>query len=260
MCFSDVLPEVGMSRIGWWDLARRREEPPAHLGVEIFVAPDPGEDPGFLSNIDVLIAEARDIRDPEVNRAVVGLLSLSARPPVLLLTSPDPDNVRFLKDLIVEDLAWTSEPENEVVARAARLARVTERRRVAEHLLRSCPDCQAVEKAIKEMFLGQSPISRVQDLAKKCLVSPRALERKWKESRPEHCPATLKALLDWALLLRAWELSHLGVPPHEIPKALGVHDRTLGRLGYRLSGLSCKQFFRLKGASVRRLVDRELLR
>jgi hypothetical protein len=248
-----------MIRVVWWDLDNRGFLPPTVQDVEINLIRDLPLDPETLAGIDVLIAAAEEIGGEGVLQSLLRLLSFPARPPVLLRTSPEPDNTRFLKDLLVEDLAWTSEPEEEVIARGARLARQTKRRRLADHFLRSISDCSTVDKALRRVFLGKSPVSRVRDLARDCFVSQRTLERKWNESRPEGHPIGLKELLDWALLLRAWELHRLSMFPHEIARVLGVNDRTLGRLANRLAGLTCLGFLSLQSDQLEQLVDQELL-
>ncbi|NNM05018.1 MAG: hypothetical protein HKO65_07925 [Gemmatimonadetes bacterium] len=166
------------------------------------------------------------------------MLDIRGRPPILLLTVPEPDNMRFLCHLPVEDLAWASEPVEEVLARGLRLVRGTERRRVAECLLRSCSDHATVERIVRKLFFDPKPPSQVQDLANACFLSRRSLARKWRAAWPDAAPISLKALVNWALALRARELSQSGLASLEAAKALGIHKRTLERTVGRLAGLT----------------------
>lgn len=227
---------VGMIRVVWWDMDNRREELPSipHVEVKLLRTPPLDRETRYSSN--VLIAEAHDLQRIGTRQSLLSFLESRGRPPVLLLTSIEPDNIRFLEDLSVEDLAWAFERDEEVFARALRLCRVPERTHLGEHLLRSVTECDCVKTALKRVFLDPTPISKVHDLARACFVSPRTLERNWKASRPQSCSASVKALVDWGLLFRARELHRRGLSPHEIARVLGIHVRTLRRLPDRLVG------------------------
>lgn len=233
--FPHPLREATVQRFGafralWWDVGTHGGGPFSTPGVELEVIRGLSLPRGALDGVDVVIAETHDIRREEIRRSLALVLKARGRPPVLLLTSSHPDNLRFLNHLSVEDLAWAFEPVEEVLARG------TERRRVAEYLLRSCSDRVPVESVVRKLFLDPKAPSLVQGLAKACFVTRRTLEKRWKAAWPSTAPISLKALVDWALALRAMELHQAGLPPNETAKALGIHRRTLDRIADRLAG------------------------
>ena len=216
-----------MIRVVWWDLENRRGRPPSTSPVEVDLMRVLSLDCGFLSRIGMVVAELHNLQEEETRESLLSLLESRGRPPVLLLTRPEPDNIRLLPGLPVDDLAWTFEREEEVIARGIRLghAPALERTRLGEYFLRFGTGCTTVESALKRVFLNPDPISTVRELARACFVCPRTLERRWNQSRPEGCRLTLKNLVDWGLLLRAWEQGPRGLSPHQVAKALGVHPR-----------------------------------
>jgi hypothetical protein len=215
--------------------------------------------PKTLSRFGVVIAEAHDLENHGVREFLGDLLDSRGRPPVLLLTSTEPDNIRLLKDLAVEDLAWAFERDEEVLARALRLSQTPDRIRLGQYFLQFDTHRACVKSALRRVFLDPDPISTVRDLARECFVSPRTLERTWKASRPEGCSLCLKDLLDWCLLLRARECHRRGLSPHEVAKVLGIHARTLNRIASRLTTRSYLGLLELGQDELRRLVDREFL-
>ncbi|MBT8395858.1 MAG: hypothetical protein KJN92_02780 [Gemmatimonadetes bacterium] len=162
--------------------------------------------------------------------------------------------MRFLCHIPVDDVAWTSETVREVVVRGIRLMNGNEGKRVAEYFLRSCSDPGTIEPVVTRLFLNPKPPTKVQDLARSCFVDRRTLERKWIAAWSGSPPLPLKALVDWALLLGARDLSEAGIGPRRIAKELGIHKRTLDRIAGRLVGLSSRGWFTLKSRAAWRAV------
>ncbi len=230
-----------MIKVAWWDLEHRRGGPPPTSLIGVDLVQVLSLDRKSLSPFAVVIAEAHDLQDGGIRESLLSLLESPGRPPVLLLTSAAPDNIRVLPGLSVDDLAWTLEGEEEALARGMRLGRVLLRTRLGESLVRSEGLCTCVRSAVKRVFLDPDSISTVQELARACFVCPRTLERRWNASRPRGCWLTLKALVDWVLLLRARELGQQGLSRRKIAKALDIHTHTLRRISFRLTGLTCQE-------------------
>jgi hypothetical protein len=249
-----------MIRIVWWDLESRRQGPLSapQEGAQVVRSPAPPGHDAF-AGIDVVIAEAHDIREEGVRQALLQFLEERGSPPLILLTSAQLDNIRALVGLPVDEVSFTSESEREILARALRLATRPERTRIGESFLRSGAFHGCVQRALKKVFLDPDAIPTVEHLARACFVSRRTLEQSWKVSRPESCQATLKILLDWGHLLRARELHRRGSSPPEVAKLLGVHLGTLYRLARRLADCTFSEFSRIGRNELRMLLERGLL-
>ena len=246
-------------RVWWWDLGNHGRGPTSTLAVELEILRGHLLPRGALAGSDLIVAEAQDLRPQEVRDSLKSVLKANVRPPIIPLTAAEPDNMRFLNHLPIDDLALASEPVEEVLARGLRLVRGNERRRVAEYLLRSCSDRNTVESVVEHLFFSPKPPAQVQDLAKACLVSRRTLEKRWKSAWSATAQLSLKALMDWALALRARELHQAGLPPHGTAKVLRIHQRTLERIVGRSVGLTYRQWLVLRHREVwQRVVARFL--
>lgn len=216
--------------------------------------------PKAAASANVVVVEVRDLGGPGVISKLEPFLEQSTRPPVVLVTSPNPENTRFLRILRVEELVWNDEPEEAVVAKCINLDAGSERRRIARQLTALSSSSPTIGLALLKTFAGQQPISSVRDLARDCFVGRRTLERKWKAARPIQVSASLKVLVGWSLLLRAWEMKKSGLTGSSIAKTLKIHWRTLDRTSYRLAGIPAGDFLNLDTARVREEIERRLLR
>ena len=239
-----------MPRVLWWDLGDHGTTPSQPLRIDLSIVRERSLPSRALDGIDLAVAEAHDIRREETRRCIAHTLKTPRRPPILFLTEANPDNMRFLNELSVEGLAWTFEPEEEVLGRGLRLVRIPERIRVAEHLIQTCSDRALAESVMEKLFVDLTPPSRVNDLAKSCFMSRRTLEKRWKAAWPRTAPISLKALVDWALVLRARDLGKAGVRPDQVAKAFGIHKRTLERTVFRAVGLTCRKWVGLRHREV----------
>ena len=257
---SDKVPRSReLHRVLWWDLGNHGRVPSATPKVMIECVrggPIPLED---LTEFHLLIVEAHSIRQDETRESLISFLNSAGCPPALLVTALDPENARYFYQIPVEGFAWAFEPEGEVLDRALCLVTRTERRRLADHVLRACPDRDKVEPVVRVLFLESTPPSQVQDLALACHTGRRALERKWKAAWGGKPPVCLKSLMDWAVGLRARELGLLGRSPKEIAKALRIQERTLKRITDRLAGTSPCKWLELDSRAVRGRATEKLL-
>ncbi len=243
-------------RVVWWDLGNHGRPPFAGPGTELVVVRNLSLFREVFDSVDMAIVEAHDLRKERTLRSLSTVLDTPGRPPVLLITAPDPDNMRLLIHVHVDDLAWTFEPAEEVMVRGLRLARRNERRRVAESLLGSCSERTTVEPIVKASFCNPRPPSKVQDLARACFMSRRTLERRWRSAWSGNPPFSLKVLVDWGLLLWAADRLEEGLRVDQIARALGIHKRTLDRIAGRLAGLSPRRWISLENRMVLRAAAR----
>ena len=247
----------GNPRLLWWDLEGvRRRSPQAEDGVVRLVRGLPLSR-AILRGFGLLLAEAHDLREEGVRTALQDVLHSPARPPSALLTSSEPGNVRFLKEFLVEEVAWTSEPEAEVLARVLRLATIPDRKRLALLLLERCSGCATLEATVRNLFLRPRPPFRVQDLTRTCFVSASTLARRWREGHSRSMGPSLKGLVDWALLLTAREMSQAGLSLYSIQGELGVHRSTLERAARRVARTTFREFLHLPRDGLWVLLDRD---
>lgn len=222
-------------RILWWDLGRHRRVFSPACANQVQVIRDGPLHESVLKAAELVFVEAHDIREEASREALSRLAAIPGRPPILLLTAFKHENVRYLAQISLDDLAWTFEHEREVLARGLRLVQRTERSRMVSHLCRSCSNPDVLDPILKRLFQDPCPPCRVQDLAKDCFMSRRTLSRTWQAAWIDEPPVSLKTLLAWAVALRARELSRSGVNMHDTARTLRVDHRTLERTVRRLA-------------------------
>ena len=101
-------------------------------------------------------------------------------------------------------------------------------------LAASLSDSPITVNALMRMSHADPPFSAVRDLAEDLGVARDTLRYHWIHSTGSD--PTLKESLEWVLLLRAVELSHLA--PVRVAYRVGIHLRTLQRLSERRLGLT----------------------
>lgn len=168
--------------------------------------------------------------------------------PFVLVTRRDPESLRHLKNVVIEEVLWTDELDDELalaLRRAdgdRRLRRIDARLRDATHL------SPTLVAALGRAALRRPPLTSVRDLAAEVDRDRRTLWHHWKESfRAESSDLTPKGFLDWILVLRARAARTDDRSWGAVAGELGVHTRTLRRVaGRRL------------GAGLEGLADRDL--
>ena len=116
---------------------------------------------------------------------------------------------------------------------------------------------ETVNRAIRDLFFHPLPAIQVQELARRCHTTVRTLERTWKAS--SSAEVSLKAPIDWALLLRAKELQQRGLSLDEMAKYFGVCRRTVKRILRRRLTLSWFQFSEMEEFEVSAWARRSIL-
>ena len=154
--------------------------------------------------------------------------------PVVLVTGSDPNNLRHLKDLLVQEVIWVEEAPTE-------LARAVFRARTQRHALQTAQriqTCPYLSNDLREALLfachARPPIVSVNQLCTVLGINRRTLWRRWKEAAGDQ-ELRLQDFLAWLLLLRA-----IGNRPRSgawssVAEDLGVHPQTLAKTARRLT-------------------------
>lgn len=193
----------------------------------VVAAPEPG--PGLLARM-----EALKQREPGV--------------PFLLVTHRNPEVLRHLKNVVIEEVLWTDELDDELALALRRsegdrrLRRIDARLREASHL------SPTLVAALGRAALRRPPLTSVRELAAEIDRDRRTLWHHWRESFDAGASdLTPKGFLDWVLVLRARAAKTGDRSWSDVARELGVHTRTLRRVaGRRL------------GAGLEELADRDL--
>lgn len=199
----------------------------SRIDAVLIAAPDPGAE--LFARM-----EALKRRDPVV--------------PFLLITRRDPEALRHLKNLVIEEVLWADELEEELTLALRRSEGERRLRRVDTRLRSTTHLSPTLVAALARATRRRPPLTSVRDLAAEIDRDRRTLWHHWQESfDADASDLTPKGFLDWILALRAHAARTDGRSWKEVAGELGVHTRTLRRVaGRRL------------GAGLEELADRDL--
>jgi len=100
------------------------------------------------------------------------------------------------------------------------------------------------------------PVRTVKRLAELVGVPPRTLERQWRTAATGRVAWRLEDVLDWLLLLEAAFRKEDARGWGAVAAELGVHERTLVRLGMRLAGAGLGEVRARRAVLARRFAER----
>lgn len=158
--------------------------------------------------------------------------------PVILVTRADVENLRLLKDIVVDEVIWFREMERELASAVQRasaprpldsLARTVER---AGHLH------PKLQEALAYACRATPPVRTVGELAGSINRDRTTLGVYWRTSIGSNSSLRLQDFLDWILLLHATGQRATGRKWVAIAHELGVHEHTLRRIADRRTGCS----------------------
>ena len=155
-------------------------------------------------------------------------------PPPLVLCVPRTSTVvRRLGDLGADEVVWLEELEREL-APAVRRAEAERRFRDFRRRLEACDDLSpTLARALGRALSRRPPVTSVQRLAREVERDRRTLWHHWNRSVGDGEELTLKAFLDWIVLLRAAVERTASRSWEEVAEEFGVHARTLRRAARR---------------------------
>ena len=172
-----------------------------------------------------LFAELQLVRERSANGDV---------PPSLVLCMPRTSAVlRRLGGLGADEVVWFEDLEREL-APAVRRAVAERRFRDFRQRVEACDDLSpTLARALSRALSRRPPVTSVQRLAREVERDRRTLWHHWNRSVDDGEQLTLKAFLDWIVLLRAAVERTASQSWEEVAEEFGVHARTLRRAARR---------------------------
>ncbi len=181
--------------------------------------------------------------------------------PMVLVARLTPAFLRHLRAMPKPPtrIVWRQEMANDLPRAVESVLEADSLRWVADQIARGFAPSPLMERALCVILLSDVPPATTKALADHLCVAPSTLRYHWNAVLP--VGATLKPMLDWALLLRAITMREETSWPG-VARRLGIHHRTLERLSHRLAGISLGVLYREQGTArrlFRRWVAEELL-
>lgn len=169
------------------------------------------------------------------------LAALRARQPhrpVVLVTHPDPDNTRHLKDVSVDEVVWCREAERELAAAVRRACgRITGALlHLAAPLEAAAHLPAALRTALGHACRSELPVRSVNQLAAAVGSDRRTLWYHWTRTVGPDAELRLQDFLHWVLLLRALARKTPDRTWASVASEVGVHGHTLQRFARHLAG------------------------
>lgn len=179
--------------------------------------------------------------DPDLFARLQALKDQHPDVPLVLVTRRRPSILRRLKDVTVEEVVWIDEMETELWAAVRRADAERQFRRLAGRLAELPRLPSTLTAALVRALRRRPPFTSVQTLAGEVGRDRRTLWHHWRNAVGEEQDLTLKAYLDWVLLLRATVRKTGQQSWRQVAEELGVHARTLRRVARRRFGKSLQQ-------------------
>lgn len=160
----------------------------------------------------------------------------SRRPsvPVVLVTSKDAENLRWLTHLHVDAVVWPGEIETRLCPIVRRAREESTLRRIAKRLRETSALHESLRRGLAEACVCEPPVLAVHDLAALVGCDRRTLSRYWHSAAGRHSALRLEDVLHWLLLLRAVARKDSKRAWSAIAAELGIHEHTLARLARKL--------------------------
>lgn len=172
--------------------------------------------------------------DPLVER-------LAARPgaavhPTILVTDKDPENLRLIRGLTLEEVIWAEEVGHALVPAIRRARNAGYLHQVAQVIDGAAHLPQRLRTALVHACRSGEPVQSVGDLASQVKCDRSTLCRQWRSGRGPGSELRLEDFLDWLTMLRAVGRRPAGRKWSAVAEELSMQERTLGRMSRRLLG------------------------
>lgn len=159
--------------------------------------------------------------------------------PTILVTDKDPENLRLIRGLTLEEVIWPEEVAHALVPAIHRACNAGYLQQVAKVIdgTRQLP--QRLRSALAHACRNDVPVGSVNDLAAAVECDRSTLSRQWQKGRGAGVQLRLEDFLGWLMILRAVGRRSPGRKWSAIADELGMQERTLARVARRLlrSGL-----------------------
>ena len=160
--------------------------------------------------------------------------------PLIVATSPEPDNLRHLCEIDVDAVLWPRELQEEISSLVHTVCLETPLRRAAKAIQDAEHLAEPLRRSLARACIDHRPVLSVQQLARLAGCSRQALWSHWKHSLPRPDPPHLSAFLKMVLLVRAMRLRGAQGDRRwdEVAVDLGVSTGRLRRTARRITGHS----------------------
>jgi hypothetical protein len=162
----------------------------------------------------------------------------AVRHPLILITRRDPESLRLLKDITLEEVIWPSELNQMLLVAVQRACGNSLFSHIADEIQRMASLHPRVRAALALACGAAIPFTSVGDLAAAARCDRRTLWRAWAVSPPARTALRLEDLVGWILLIRAASMKSSGRGWSAIASEFKVSQRRLLRLSERLAGVS----------------------
>lgn len=154
--------------------------------------------------------------------------------PTVLVTDRDPDNLRLIRGVAVEEVVWPEEVGDALLPAIQRACSTGYLLRVAAAVESSPRLPLRLRAGLAHTCRSRLPVGSVKGLAAVLGVDRSTLCRQWLRGRREGTALRLEDFLDWLILLRAVGRRAPGRKWSAVAAELGVPERTLARTASRL--------------------------
>jgi hypothetical protein len=174
----------------------------------------------------------------------------------ILVTAPDPENVRHTAAVCLDEIVWIDAARRELPAAIERVLARDPLREAAAMLGRAADVTPRLREALLYACHAERAPRTISGLAAVVGCDRTTLCRHWRATVGEGCEMRLQDCLDWLLLVRALNARAAGLTWQAVVDRLGVHLRSISRSARRLSGRSLGMLAADPLASGRALTDR----
>jgi len=166
---------------------------------------------------------------------------LAARPgaavhPTILVTDKEPENLRLIRGLTLEEVIWAEEVGHALVPAIRRASNAGYLHQVARAIGAAAHLPQRLRAALVHACRSSVPIQSVSDLAGEVKCDRSTLCRQWRSGRSAGTELRLEDFLDWLTILHAVGRRPPGRKWSAVAEELSMQERTLGRMSRRLLG------------------------
>jgi hypothetical protein len=161
--------------------------------------------------------------------------------PTILVTGKDPENLRLIRHITLEDVIWADEVGHALVPAIRRACNAGYLQQVAAVIASTPQFPQRLRNALVHACGTEGPVGSVNDLAAAVGCDRSTLCRQWQRRRGTAQELRLEDFLDWLAVLRAVARRPPGRKWSTVAKELGMQERTLGRMARRLLGSGLRE-------------------
>lgn len=154
--------------------------------------------------------------------------------PIVLVTRPEPEGLRLLKDLMVEEVIWLQELRHSLPVAVQRASTRHPLGAIAAEIQAADRLGPRLRSALVEACRSSMPVHSVVDLAGRCGCDRRTLWRAWNAAGPVSGHVRLEDVLGWIILIHAISIRTSGRGWSAVAAQLAINERRMYRLSERL--------------------------